>query len=184
MRCQQRAYWHSAAEGLLALRQAIAERVKQVNQIDVDPATEVVVTNGGQEALMLMVLAALAPGDAIIIPEPNYNTYHDALKFARVEKIGIPSTAATNFRTDPVRAALTDKTRALLLVSPNNPTASVIQRADLEALIALAHERDLIIIADDTSSSLLMTSMTYSFTTTTSTSARHRCPEARRARSR
>jgi len=98
-----------------------------------------------------MVLAALAPGDAIIIPEPNYNTYHDALKFARVEKIGIPSTAATNFRTDPeaVRAALTDKTRALLLVSPNNPTASVIQRADLEALIALAHERDLIIIADD-----------------------------------
>jgi len=139
------------AEGLLALRQAIAERVKQVNQIDVDPATEVVVTNGGQEALMLMVLAALAPGDAIIIPEPNYNTYHDALKFARVEKIGIPSTAATNFRTDPeaVRAALTDKTRALLLVSPNNPTASVIQRADLEALIALAHERDLIIIADD-----------------------------------
>ncbi|MBN8590541.1 MAG: aminotransferase class I/II-fold pyridoxal phosphate-dependent enzyme [Anaerolineae bacterium] len=139
------------AEGLLALRQAIAERVKRVNQIDVDPATEVVVTNGGQEALMLMVLAALAPGDAIIIPEPNYNTYHDALKFARVEKIGIPSTAATNFRTDPaaVRAALTDKTRALLLVSPNNPTASVIQRADLEALIALAHERDLIIIADD-----------------------------------
>lgn len=138
-------------EGLPALRQAIADRVKRVNNIDVDPATEVVVTNGGQEALVLMVLTALGPGDAIIVPEPNYNTYADALKFARAEKISIPSTADTNFRTDPeaVRRAITDKTRALLLVSPNNPTATVIGRADLEALISIAHERDLIIIADD-----------------------------------
>jgi aminotransferase len=138
-------------EGLPALREAIAARVKRINGFEVDPATEVVVTNGGQEALMLMVLATLGPGDAIIVPEPNYNTYHDALKFARAEKISIPSTAATNFRTDPekVRAALTDKTRAILLVSPNNPTASVIARDDLEALVALAQERDLVIIADD-----------------------------------
>ncbi|MBK8034425.1 MAG: aminotransferase class I/II-fold pyridoxal phosphate-dependent enzyme [Chloroflexi bacterium] len=138
-------------EGMPALRQAIADRVKRVNNIDVDPATEVVVTNGGQEALVLMVLTALGPGDAIIVPEPNYNTYADALKFARAEKISIPSTADTNFRTDPeaVRRAITDKTRALLLVSPNNPTATVIGRADLEALIGIAHERDLIIIADD-----------------------------------
>ncbi len=138
-------------EGLPALRQAIADRVKRVNNIDVNPETEVVVTNGGQEALVLMVLTALGPGDAIIVPEPNYNTYADALKFARAEKIGIPSTADTNFRTDPeaVRRAITDRTRALLLVSPNNPTATVIGRADLEALIGIAHERDLIIIADD-----------------------------------
>jgi aminotransferase len=142
---------YTPPEGLLALRQAIAERVKRINNIAVDPATEVVVTNGGQEALMLMVLAALGPGDAIIVPEPNYNTYHDAVKFARADKIGIPSTAETNFRTDPaaVRAALTERTRALLLVSPNNPTASVIPQDDMEAFIALAHEHDLIILADD-----------------------------------
>lgn len=138
-------------EGLPALRQAISARVKRVNNIDVDPETEVVVTNGGQEALVLMLLAALAPGDALIVPEPNYNTYADALKFARAEKISIPSTAETNFRTDPqkVRHAITDKTRALLLVSPNNPTATVIERADLQALIAIASEHDLVIIADD-----------------------------------
>jgi aminotransferase len=125
--------------------------VKRINNIDVDPETEVVVTNGGQEALVLMLLAALAPGDALIVPEPNYNTYADALKFARAEKISIPSTAETNFRTDPekVRRAITDKTRALLLVSPNNPTATVIERADLQALIAIAIEHDLVIIADD-----------------------------------
>ena len=138
-------------EGLLALRQAISDRVKRVNGIDVDPAREVVVTNGGQEALMLMLLAALSPGDAIIVPEPNYNTYHDALNFARAEKISIPSSADTNFHTDPekVREAITDRTRAVLLVSPNNPTATVISRGDMEQFIQIAHERDLIIIADD-----------------------------------
>ncbi|PJF27419.1 MAG: pyridoxal phosphate-dependent aminotransferase [Phototrophicales bacterium] len=142
---------YAPPEGMLSLRQAIAERVKRVNNIDVSPETEVVVTNGGQEALFLMILAAINPGDEIIIPEPNYNTYHDALKFARGVKVSVPSSADTNFRTDPdkVRKAITDRTRALLLVSPNNPTASVISRQDLEALIQIAHERDLIIIADD-----------------------------------
>jgi aminotransferase len=142
---------YTPPEGLLSLRQAISERVKRVNGIDADPETEVVVTNGGQEALLLMIMAVLSPGDQIIVPEPNYNTYHDAMKFVGAEKVGIPSTAETNFRTDPekVRAAITDKTRAILLVSPNNPTASVISREDLEALIQIAHEHDLIIIADD-----------------------------------
>ena len=69
---------YTPPEGLLALREAIADRVKRVNNIDVDPATEVVVTNGGQEALFLMVLAVLAPGDEMIVPEPNYNTYADS----------------------------------------------------------------------------------------------------------
>lgn len=142
---------HVPTEGLLSLRQAIADRVRKINNIHVDPETEVVVTNGGQEALLLMILAALAPGDEIIIPEPNYNTYHDALNFARAVKVSIPSSADTNFRTDPerVRAAITDRTRALLLVSPNNPTASVIPQDDLQALIQIAQEHDLIIIADD-----------------------------------
>ena len=138
-------------EGILPLRQAIADRVKKINNIDVDPETEVVVTNGGQEALFLMVVAALEKGDEIIVPEPNYNTYVDALKFVGGTKVSIPTTADTNFRVDPadVRAAITDKTRALLLVSPNNPTAGVISRADMEEMISIAEEHDLIIIADD-----------------------------------
>lgn len=138
-------------EGLLALRQAIAKRVKTVNNIDIDPDTEVVVTNGGQEALFLMVLAVMAQGDEIIVPEPNYNTYHDALKFAGGTKVAISTTAETDFRVNPadVRAAITDKTRALLLVSPNNPTAGVISQADMQEMIQIAEEHDLIIIADD-----------------------------------
>ena len=138
-------------EGLPALREAIAARVKRVNHIDVDPATEVVVTNGGQEALFLMVLAALSPGDELIVPEPNYNTYADSLAFAGGVKVEVETYAEDDFRADPadVRAAVSDKARALLLVSPNNPAASVISPPDMRAMLDIAIENDLIVIADD-----------------------------------
>ncbi len=138
-------------EGILPLRQAIADRVRRINQIDVDPNTEVVVTNGGQEALFLMVLATLGPGDEMIVPEPNYNTYQDAMRFAGAVKVAVPTHLEANFRVVPedVRQAITDKTRALLLVSPNNPTASVIAPDDMRALLRIAQERDLLILADD-----------------------------------
>ncbi len=138
-------------QGLWALRQAIAERVKRVNGIEVDPETEVVVTNGGQEALFLMVLAVIAPGDEMIVPEPNYNTYHDSLSFAGGVKVEIPTYADADFRADPeaVRRAVTDKTRALLLVSPNNPAASVISPDDMQVMLKIAQEHDLMILADD-----------------------------------
>lgn len=137
--------------GLLALRQAIAERVKRVNGIDADPQTEVVVTNGGQEALFLMVLAVIAPGDEMIVPEPNYNTYADSLAFAGGVKVDVPTYPDTDFRADPqaVRQAITDKTRALLLVSPNNPAANVIAPDDMQAMLNIAQEHDLMILADD-----------------------------------
>ncbi len=141
----------SPPEGLPALREAIAERVKRVNNIDVDPATEVVVTNGGQEALFLMVLAVLSPGDEMIVPEPNYNTYADSLAFAGGVKVEVETYVQNDFRADPadVRAAISDKSRALLLVSPNNPAASVISPPDMSELLDIAISNDLMILADD-----------------------------------
>lgn len=142
---------YSPPEGLLALREAIADRVKRVNNIDVDPATEVVVTNGGQEALFLMVLALLSPGDELIVPEPNYNTYADSLAFAGGVKVEVETYVQNDFRADPadVRAAISDKSRALLLVSPNNPAASVISPPDMREMLDIAISNDLMIIADD-----------------------------------
>lgn len=142
---------YTPPEGIIALREAIAERVKKINNIDVDPETEVVVTNGGQEALFLMTMAVISEGDAMIVPEPNYNTYADALLFAGGEKIAIQTYADTNFHADPevIRKAVTDKTRALLLVSPNNPSASVISPSDMQAMLKIAQDHDLMILADD-----------------------------------
>lgn len=142
---------YTPPEGILPLREAIADRVKRVNNIDVDPETEVVVTNGGQEALFLMTLAVISPGDEMIVPEPNYNTYKDSIDFAGGVKVDIQTYPEDAFRANPedVRKAVTDKTRALLLVSPNNPAASVISPDDMNAMLAMAQEHDLIIIADD-----------------------------------
>lgn len=138
-------------EGILPLRQAIARRVKEVNDIDVDAETEVVVTNGGQEALFLMVLATVAAGEEMIVPEPNYNTYNDSLRFVGGVKVAVPTYAKHDFRATPeqVEAAITERTRALLLVSPNNPTAGVISPSDMRAFVQLAVEHDLLILADD-----------------------------------
>ncbi len=141
----------SPPEGLLALRQAIAARVKKYNNIDADPATDIVVTQGGQEALFLMVLATIGPGDELLMPEPNYNTYLDSVRFAGGTQVNVPSSADRDFRVDVegVRAAITSKTKAMLLVSPNNPSATVIPPDDVRALVNLAEEKDLLILADD-----------------------------------
>ncbi len=138
-------------EGLLSLRQAIAERVQRVNGVSYDPETEVVVTNGGQEALFLMVLAIISPGDEMIVPEPNYSTYLDSLSFAGGKKVEVNSFPQEDFRADPaaVRAAVSERTRALLLVSPNNPAANVISPADMRAMMQIACDHDLFVIADD-----------------------------------
>ncbi len=142
---------YSPPAGLPALREAIAERVKRVNNIDVDPASEVVVTNGGQEALFLMVLATVGAGDEMIVPEPNYTTYADSLDFAGATKVEVQTWPQEDFRADPalVRAAVTERTRALLLVSPNNPCASVISPGDMRELLDIAIERDLMILSDE-----------------------------------
>ena len=138
-------------EGLLPLRQAIAERVERVNGVSYDPETEVVVTNGGQEALFLMVLAIISPGDELIVPEPNYSTYLDSLSFAGGRKVEVSTSPLEDFRADPaaVRAAVSERTRALLLVSPNNPAANVISPADMQAMMQIACDHDLFVIADD-----------------------------------
>jgi len=141
----------SPPEGILALRQAIADRVARVNGVVYDPETEVVFTNGGQEALTLMIAAVVGPGDEIIVPEPNYNTYKDAVAFAGGRVVSVGTSPDEAFRADPakVRAAITPRTRAILLVSPNNPAASVISRADQEAFVAMAEEHGLVLVADD-----------------------------------
>jgi len=138
-------------EGILPLREAIAERVKRVNGIDVDPESEVVVTNGGQEALFIMVQTILSAGDEIITPDPNYNSYRDSIRFSKAERISIPTYVEDNFRVDPdqVQASITKNTRALLMVSPNSPTGAVISPEDVRSLTAIAEHNDLLILADD-----------------------------------
>jgi aminotransferase len=141
----------SPPEGILPLRRAIADRVARVNGVVYDPETEVVFTNGGQEALTMMVFAVIGAGDEIIVPEPNYNTYKDAVAFAGGKTVSLVTSPKDGFRAHPdaVRALITPRTKAILLVSPNNPAASVISREDQAAFVAMAEEHGLVLIADD-----------------------------------
>jgi len=140
-------------EGMPALRQAIADRVWTYNGIRVDSDREVVVTNGGQEALFLMVVASLGEGDGLIVPDPSYNTYLDALRFVRGEQVMVSTYARESYRVDPARVrAVIDQhphAKALLMISPGNPSAGVIAPDDVRALVQLAAEHNLTILADD-----------------------------------
>lgn len=148
---REHAHDYSPPEGLAKLRKAIAARMQRVNGIEADPETDIVVTNGGQEALFLMVLATIGAGDELLVPEPSYNTYGDALRFAGGRKRSVFSAIEDNFYTDPakVEAAITPETKAMLLVSPNNPAATVIPPVDIRRLVEIAAERDLVILSDE-----------------------------------
>jgi aminotransferase len=138
-------------EGIPELRQAIAERVERINGIKADPDSEVIVTNGGQEALFLMVQSVIKEDDEIILPEPNYNTYKDAISFAGGVRVDVPTKREESFRVDPhlVEAAITPRTRALVLASPNNPSGAVISPEDHRELVAIAERYDLMVLSDE-----------------------------------
>jgi aminotransferase len=138
-------------EGIFDLRKAIAERVERINGIKADPDTEVIVTNGGQEALFLMVQSVIDKNDEIILPEPNYNTYKDAINFAGGIRVGVPTKREESFRVDPplVEAAITPRTRAMVLASPNNPSGAVISPEDHLELVAIAERHNLKILSDE-----------------------------------
>jgi aminotransferase len=138
-------------EGLLALREAIAARHKVWNGIDVDPETEVCVTNGGVEALRLMLLTTIGAGDGLLFPEPNYNSYRDSLRYAGGVLQPVLTEAKDGFRMHPerVEAAITDATKAMLLISPGNPNANVITPEDMRAMVDIAERHDLLILSDE-----------------------------------
>jgi len=141
----------TATTGLPELRAAIARKLARDNGIVADPDTEVLVTTGGQEALFLLIQALIEPGDEIIVPDPRYTSYDEAIALAGGRMILVPTRVEDDFALDPDEVArrITPRTKVLLLISPNNPTAGVTPPEWVRGLAALAVERDLIVIADE-----------------------------------
>jgi aminotransferase len=136
--------------GLPALREAIAAKLRNDNGIPVT-ADGVLVTAGGQEALFLIMQALLDPGDEVLVPDPRYTSYDQAIAQAGGRMVMIPTEPEDNFDLLPaaVEAALTPKTKALLIVSPNNPTGGVVSEESLTRIAELAQEHDFIVISDE-----------------------------------
>jgi aminotransferase len=140
-----------APTGLPELRAAISRKLARDNGIEADPESEILVTTGGQEALFLLIQALLEPGDEVIVPDPRYTSYDDAIELAGGRMVLAPTDEAHSFELLPeeVEARITPRTKLLLLISPNNPTAGINHPATVRRLAELAQERGLIVIADE-----------------------------------
>ncbi|MGN6577681.1 MAG: aminotransferase class I/II-fold pyridoxal phosphate-dependent enzyme, partial [Nocardioides sp.] len=136
--------------GTPELRAAVAAHQKRFYGLEVDPAGEVLVTAGATEALAASLLALVEPGDEVVALEPFYDSY--AAGIAMAGGVRVPVTLrAPDYRldVDALRAAVTPRTRLLLVNTPHNPTGTVLTRSELEAVAAVAVEHDLLVVTDE-----------------------------------
>ncbi len=142
--------------GLLALRKSIARYVSGFFHVDYDPASEVLVTVGVSEAIDIALRALLNPGDEVVYHEPCYVSYSPSIVLAHGVAVAVETTKEEEFSLKPGRlaAAITPKTRVLMLNFPTNPTGAVASREDLEGIAKLAVEHDLIVMTDEIYSEL------------------------------
>jgi len=147
----ERRIQYTAWTGIPELRAAIAEKLKSENGFAVDPDSEIIVTAGAQEALMATFMALLDPDDEALTPSPHYDEYSRDAKVLGGTLVPVTTTPETNFtvNVDDLAAAITPKTRALVVVTPNNPTGTVLPEATLRQIAQLAQERDLLVISDE-----------------------------------
>ncbi|NLJ17802.1 aminotransferase class I/II-fold pyridoxal phosphate-dependent enzyme [Globicatella sulfidifaciens] len=143
--------FYTANAGLLELRTAIAENIFRLQGVKYNPDTQVLVTVGGSEAIDLVFRATIEPGDEIIFTEPCYVSYLPTIELAGGVPVAIPLKEQNQFRLarEELAAAITDKTKALVLSFPNNPTGAVMAKEDLEAIADLIIEHDLLVITDE-----------------------------------
>ena len=142
---------YTANRGLLELREEICALQKRNFNIDYEPKTDVLVTVGVSEALDIAMRTILAPGDEILIPEPCYVSYKACAALAGGVPVPVPAKIENNFSITPedLEAHVTDKTKALLIGYPNNPTGAVLSREQLIAISRFAVKHDLIVISDE-----------------------------------
>lgn len=139
-----------ASPGIVQLRQAIARKLKDDNDIDVDPDS-IIVTPGAKSALFSAVLALVGPGDDLAMFDPGWVSYEPMATVAGAGVARIPLDPADNYRVtrEVIEQHLTTNTRAMIVNTPNNPTGRVLKADELSAIAAVAQERDLIILADE-----------------------------------
>lgn len=137
--------------GTRELREAIARKYLRENHLDVNPDTQVIVTAGATEANLIAFLSVLEPGDEVIIPAPFFPAYTDqvALSNGTVRPVQCSMENEFRLRVEDVRAVINEKSRILLINSPNNPTGAVLTRKDLEEIARLAVEEDLLVLSDE-----------------------------------
>ena len=141
---------YTRLDGVAPLREAVATKLAKHNGIEADPEKEVLITNGATGALYTTLLALLNPGDEVIVFEPFYGYHVSTILSLRmmpqVVALGAPD---WHLDADRLRSAVTDRTRAILINTPSNPTGKIFSREELEAVAQIAQQHDLYVITDE-----------------------------------
>ena len=143
--------FYTPVPGYMSLRKAICGKLKRENNLDFTPE-QIIVSNGAKQSLCNCILALVNPGDEVIIPTPAWVSYVEMVKLAEGKNVLVPATVEQDFKITPAQleAAITPKTKMVMLCSPSNPTGSVYSREELKALAdVLAKYPDIIILADE-----------------------------------
>jgi aminotransferase len=142
---------YTANAGLLELREEIAKYMKVQFDVEYSPESEIIVTVGASEAIDIAMRALLNPGDEVIVVEPCFVSYAPMVTLAGGVAVTVQATKENDFKILPsqIEEVITEKTKAILICSPNNPTGTMLNKSELEELSAIADKHDLLIIADE-----------------------------------
>ncbi len=143
---------YTAPPGDPRLRAAVARRIKQAQRVDYDPASEIIITTGAEEAIYMALVSLVDAGDEVLVPEYRFTTYDWGAELSLGSVVEYPTVyPGDEYRLDAneIAARLTDRSKILVIASPDNPTGGVASRADIAAVAELAEARDLIVITDE-----------------------------------
>ena len=148
---EQSKTFYTANSGLIKLREEIAAYLQRRFSLNYQPKDEILVTVGGSEAIDLGIRAFVEPGDEVLVPEPCFVAYAPIASLMGAKVVPIPTREEDCFRLTPeaLRAALTEKSKLLILPFPNNPTGAVMRREHLEEIAAVIRETNLIVLSDE-----------------------------------
>lgn len=143
--------FYTPVPGYMSLRKAIADKLKNENGLDYTPE-QIVVSGGAKQSLCNVILSVINPGDEVVIPTPAWVSYVEMVKLAEGTNVLVPASIEQDFKVTPAQleAAITPKTRMVLLCSPSNPTGSVYTKDELKGLVeVLAKYPDVLVLADE-----------------------------------
>ncbi|MBB5199185.1 pyridoxal phosphate-dependent aminotransferase [Glaciimonas immobilis] len=138
--------------GIPSLRLIIAEKIKKLHGYAYDSTTEITITAGATQGLLTAIMCAVHPGDEVIVIEPAYDSYVPAIKLAGGKPVFVQMTLSADGYTvpwDQVSAAVTSRTRLIMINSPHNPTGSVLSAIDIAALTDIVRDTDILILSDE-----------------------------------
>lgn len=142
---------YSSNAGFIELREEIARYMENKFSLTYNPKDEILVTVGGSEAIDIAIRTFAGPGDEVIVPEPSFVAYKGCVMFAGATPVPIELKASDRFKLKPeqVLGAITDKTKAIIIGYPNNPTGATMDYEDYKALVEVLKDKDIIVISDE-----------------------------------